>query len=301
MDLQIDQIEEDLYLIDLAPPIAGLEKFIGTWVYTGKPTFIVDVGPSVTSDNLIKCLTHLGVNDLDYILLTHIHLDHAGAIGDIAKFFPNTPIICHKSGIPHLVDPSLLWKMSLKVLGDMANTFGPMKQVPFEQLMDVEQFREDMITPICTPGHAPHHVSFLMGKYLFAGEICGVRLMLPTGELYHHPATPPKFFLETALHSIDIVVEKKPQKICFSHFGMSDNAVTILKEHKEQLILWKNIIKEEMTNPEKDSFFSRCIDRLIHEDPRMAAFYHLDEFLQEWERELLINSIQGFEGYLKQN
>ena len=105
MTAKIDQITDDLYLLTLVPPIPGFEAFICSWLYKGDQVFIVDVGPAVTADDLITALQTLDVFGLDYILLTHIHLDHAGGIGEIAQAFPGTPIVCHPAGIPHLIDP----------------------------------------------------------------------------------------------------------------------------------------------------------------------------------------------------
>ena len=80
MSTKINEISNNLYLITLTPPIPGFNNFIGVWLYKGKRTFIVDVGPSVTTNGLLEALQDLKVQHLDFILLTHIHIDHAGGI-----------------------------------------------------------------------------------------------------------------------------------------------------------------------------------------------------------------------------
>lgn len=296
---KIEQILEDLFFITLCPPINGFENFIGVWVKTGTPTYIIDVGPTVTILDLKKALDDLNVVNLDFIFITHIHMDHAGGIGDFSKFFPKTPIICHKAAIPHMVDPARLWNGSLKTLGDMARAYGPLTGVNKDLLLDAEHFTGEDIIPLITPGHAPHHVSFMTPQCLFAGETCGVHLALPGGKDYLRPATPPKFFLETAISSIDLLIERNPQNICFGHHGMEKDATSWLKAHKNQLVFWKNIIEEEMASPDREDFFSRCIERFKQEDPLLADFDLLSPAEKDRETYFITNSIKGFKGYIE--
>ncbi len=292
-----EKISDNLYLITLTPPISGFNDFIGVWLYTGNPTFIVDVGPSVTSSHLINALNKQLKSKLDFICLTHIHIDHAGGIGEVSDHFPDTPVICHQSGIPHLADPARLWEGTVKTLGDIGRAYGRISPVPEERLLDAEEFRTDEITPVITPGHAPHHVSYNTKDYCFAGETCGVYLLLSSGKEYLRPGTPPKFFPDTAVGSIDKLINLKPSKICFGHFGMKNNAIDMLTMHREQLFLWNRIIKSEMKNYGTDSFYTTCFDRIFAEDPLVAAFSELDNDVQEREKYFIINSIKGFAGY----
>ncbi|MBW1892565.1 MAG: MBL fold metallo-hydrolase, partial [Deltaproteobacteria bacterium] len=130
MDARITQFSNNLFLITLPPPIPGFNDFICVWLYKGSISFIVDVGPSVTVPDLIKALNDLDITCLDYIFLTHIHLDHAGGIGEIAEHFSLTPVICHAAAISHLVDPSKLVAGTIKTLGDTGRAYGPIKPVP---------------------------------------------------------------------------------------------------------------------------------------------------------------------------
>jgi glyoxylase-like metal-dependent hydrolase (beta-lactamase superfamily II) len=298
---KIEKVSENLFLVCLVPPMAGFDNFIGVWVKTGKPGFIIDVGPSATVRPLKEALDELQVRDLDYIFITHIHIDHAGGIGDFSRFFPNTPVICHKTAMAHLADPTRLWEGSLKTLGDMARAYGPIAAVPQTLLTDAQNFVHDGIIPVMTPGHAPHHVSFWTPECLFAGETCGVHLVLPGGRQYLRPATPPKFFLETSIKSIDLLMGYAPEKICFGHHGMEDNALNWLSAHKNQLILWKNIIRDEMKHRESESFFSNCIERFKKEDPFLKHFDLLNDGERQRETYFITNSIKGYAGYLETN
>jgi len=298
LDAKINPVSNDLFLITLPPPIPGFDDFIGCWLYIGNISFIIDPGPSVTSKALARALEELKVSRLDYIFLTHIHIDHAGGVGDIAARFPESPIICHKAGIPHLVEPSRLWEGSLKTLGETAKAYGPIKPVSSDRLIRADQFKSDIITSVFTPGHSPHHVSYLTEKYLFAGEAAGVFLPLDSGLEYLRPATPPKFFLEISTDSIDALIEKNPLNICYGHHGIKGNAVEMLNKHRSQLMLWKKIIRKEIQNS-NDDFLTSCFNRLLKEDPLLADFSHMSQPVQKREQEFIINSIKGYEGYLK--
>ena len=298
LDAKINPVSDDLFLITLPPPIPGFDDFIGCWLYRGNISFIIDPGPSVTSNALARALQELKISRLDYIFLTHIHIDHAGGVGDIAAHFPESPIICHKTGIPHLVDPSRLWEGSVKTLGETAKAYGPIKPVSSDRLIQADEFNSDLISPVFTPGHSPHHVSYLTEKYLFAGEAGGVFLSLDSGREYLRPATPPKFFLEISTDSIDALIDKNPMSICYAHHGIKENAVEMLNRHRNQLLLWKEIIKKEIRN-NNDDFFTSCFNRLLKEDPLLAGFSHMSQPVQKREQEFIINSIKGYEGYLR--
>jgi glyoxylase-like metal-dependent hydrolase (beta-lactamase superfamily II) len=296
------EIAPELYLFPLDQNLSGFTSFIGSWVYKGEKTFLVDVGPAATVPALVKSLETLEVRHVDAILLTHIHIDHAGGVGDLVSLVSDTPIVCHEKGIRHLIDPSRLWEGSLKTLGQTAQAYGPFRPIPSKLLYDAAQYQGDEVVPILTPGHAPHHVSYLLGPYLFAGEAGGVCLDISGVDLYLRPATPPRFFMETSIKSIDVLIAEKPSKICYGHFGIKEDAIGMLKMHREQLFLWKEIIENEMirlNEPNAEDFLESCLRRLLKEDPHLNGFTYMDETVQTRERGFLENSIKGFIGYLQ--
>lgn len=298
MDAKIQNVSDDLYLITLTPPLEGFVSFISAWLYRGDITYLVDVGPSSTAQGLISTLEDLNIQHLDFILLTHIHLDHAGAIGEVAAHFPKTPIVCHPAGIPHLVDPTRLWEGTQKVLGSMALAYGPIQAVSQNRFLDAQHFTSEAIVPIITPGHAAHHVSFLTKPYLFAGEAAGVHFAISRDRVYMRPATPPKFFFDIALQSVDKLIAGKPEKLCYGHYGMAPDAATMLQNHRRQLFDWKRIIGEEIKRSDAEDLIEACVKRLLKEDSRLANFHHLSADIQEREKYFLRNSIKGFVGHL---
>ena len=296
---KIQKIADDLFLIPLDLALTGFTEFISVWLYRGDKTFLVDVGTSTTVTDLLSALQELKVDYLDFILLTHIHLDHAGAIGQIAEAFPQTPIICHEDAISHLIAPSKLWEGTKKILGSkMALSYGPIQAVRANRLSDANQFRAEGITPIITPGHAPHHVSFQTDNYLFAGEACGVYLSLPEKKFYLRPGTPPRFFLNMALQSVDALIASQPKTICYSHFGINADALMMLEAHRKQLLLWEALIRDEIQSGTAKDRVVACLKRLVKEDPLMATFDQLSPDIQERETYFLRNSISGYLGYL---
>ena len=283
--------------------MTGFSNFFSAWLYRGKITCLIDVGPSSTAPDLLRALRELNIDQLDYILLTHIHLDHAGAIGEIAEVFSQPPIVCHPLGLSHLTEPSRLWEGTKKVLGSMALEYGPLKPIAKNRLLEASRFHNEFITPIFTPGHAAHHVSFQTEKYLFAGEAGGVHRSMPANRYYLRPATPPRFFLDVALQSLDALIACRAKTICYGHFGIQENAVKMLQTHRKQLLLWERLIKEEMAQQENgigtQDHIVACLTRLLKEDPLMAIFDQLPPDVQVRETNFLQNSISGYIGWLE--
>jgi len=298
LNAKVRKIADDLFLIPLDLPVAGFNEFISVWLYRGEISCLIDVGPSTTVADLLRALDELKIIQLDYILLTHIHLDHAGAIGEIADAFPQAPIICHQAARPHLIEPSRLLAGTKKVLGSMALSYGPIKPVAGDRLLEANNLRAESVIPIITPGHAVHHVSYRMEKYLFAGESAGVFVSLPQNTFYLRPATPPTFFLNIALQSVDSMIACHPGAICYAHFGIHADALKMLKIHRNQLLLWEKLIEDERNNCGPKDPVDACLQRLMREDPLMAVFDQLAPDVQERERYFLRNGIKGFIGYL---
>lgn len=296
----ITPIEKDLHLIALPVPMAGFQGFITAWVYTGGPVLVVDVGPSSSAPHLIDALADIGVGRPDLILLTHIHIDHAGGIGEVARAFPGTPVVCHPKAVEHVVDPQRLWEGSVKTLGDLARQYGPITPVPASQVVAADRIEVPALTAIPTPGHAPHQYGYLIGDLLFAGESGGVCIALGQSEYYMRPATPPRLHLETYLKSIDRLIDHHPERICYGHIGMQPNATAMLGTHREQLLRWQRLIQPWFDKDPQDhrQTTEDCLAHLLSEDPLLAGFSRLSETARDRERFFLRNSVRGYWGYM---
>lgn len=300
MPYQHTNITDTITKIALSPPMAGFENFICCWIYQGQETFIVDPGPAATADDLLQALADLSITSLDYILLTHIHIDHAGGVAKISNAFPNAPVVCHKIAIPHLTDPEKLWQGTVKTLGDTGRAYGKILPVPKKRLVDVENFSTNSVRAIITPGHAPHHVSFITTDgELFAGETAGVNIPFTSAGTYLRPATPPRLHLETAIESLDKLIAENPKMFCYGHTNWSTQGATRLNTHREQLLFWEGIISEEMAAGDDDTLVDRCLKRLRQEDELLTDLVMANEAVADREQYFLGNSIRGFIGYLR--
>jgi glyoxylase-like metal-dependent hydrolase (beta-lactamase superfamily II) len=229
----------NLVCIDLdQPTLEGFRKFISAWLYRGdRFTLLVDPGPLSTIPYLLRELRRHGVERIDYVPLTHIHIDHAGGTGSLLREFPETRVICHPEGIRHLIAPEKLWQGSRKVLGALAEAYGEIVPVPQEKIGFEEEIGASGVRALLTPGHAQHHCCYLLGDLLFAGEVAGVRSEVPGG-IYMRPATPPRFLLPVALDSVERMIALAPRRMVFAHYGLVDRALDHLQIGRRQLRLW---------------------------------------------------------------
>jgi glyoxylase-like metal-dependent hydrolase (beta-lactamase superfamily II) len=289
--------EDYCELIEIKQRIPGFGHFIGSWVYKGDINFVVDVGPANSVSELIKVLRQMKIERVDYVLLTHIHIDHAGGLGQFLERFPMARVVCHDKGIRHLVDPSKLWEGSRQVLGEIAEAFGPFRPVKEEMCIPHTQAAIADLDVIETPGHAPHHLSFSYNENLFAGEAGGNYYSIQ-GIDYLRPATPPRFYLKVFLETIDRLMALKEQRICYAHFGDAPDSTRMLKRFRVQILRWKEVVQKEIAGG-SDHILTRCVDRLLKEDPDLKAFELMDPDMQDRERFFMANSVRGYVEFLQ--
>ncbi|MBI9076152.1 MAG: MBL fold metallo-hydrolase [Desulfatibacillum sp.] len=299
--MELHRITPELTLIPLDQQLRGFHSFIGAWLYQGDATFLVDVGPAATVPLLCQALEELEVTtSLDALLLTHIHIDHAGGAGDFSRRFPRTPVVCHPKALPHMGDPERLWQGSLKTLKDTARAYGPIKAVPKENLVSSRDFSGLGVQVLDTPGHAVHHVSYVKEDILFAGETGGVRVDVPGKGTWLRPATPPRFLMEVSSASLDILMDTPHNIYCYGHFGaVKGNNTPLLAAHKEQLKLWAEVVGEQMALSE-ESLEARCLEVLLARDPNLSVYPHLPDDVRHREHGFMENSIRGIAGYLRE-
>jgi len=289
---------QNLFCVDLdQPSLPGFRRFISSWCWQSAGyRLLIDPGPLSTIPLLVQKLQQAGIEHLDYILLTHIHIDHAGGTGELLKYFPDTQVICHPDGIRHMIAPAKLWQGSLKVLGKTAEAYGEIIPIPAKQIGFTEQIGESGIRSYLTPGHAQHHCCYLDGDLLFAGEVAGVRSQVEQG-IYMRPATPPRFILDVALESIQRMIELAPRRMIFAHYGLADDALTHLEIGKKQLQLWVRgaAATSELEGEIRVQAF---YDWLVERDENFALITQLPEDLLLREREFIGNSLRGMAEYV---
>jgi len=290
---------DNLSCIDLDEPrLEGFTKFISAWLYQGeKFTFLVDPGPLASIPHLLDELKGKGIEKLDYILLTHIHIDHAGGTGELLKSFPEARVICHPQGIKHMITPEKLWQGSLKVLGYMAEVYGEIIPVPEANISFSEAVGDTGISVFKTPGHAQHHLCFLFDGLLFGGEVVGVRSPVQSG-IYMRPATPPRFMLDVALDSVERMLELKPEKMVIAHYGLVEPAMDYLEIGRDQLKLWVQGVEAVAMAGDAESE-ERLFEWLLEHDSSYARIKELDSETYARERYFLGNTMRGMIGYIE--
>jgi len=207
---------------------------------------IIDPGPGSTLETLRQQLRVHGVavRDLDAVLLTHIHMDHAGATGALVRENPRLAVYVHSKGAPHMLDPTKLLASALRLWpNELQLLFGEMIPVPAANLRILEGGETLTLGPrelevVYTPGHASHHVSYFDREegVAFVGDAAGVHI---EGHPYIMPATPPPDInLEIWETSFAAILKRKPARLFLTHYGFSENPAEHILLFRERLHKW---------------------------------------------------------------
>jgi glyoxylase-like metal-dependent hydrolase (beta-lactamase superfamily II) len=188
----------------------GEAGITAAFLVRGEKTALVETGPKSSVDHVLAGLDGAGVETLDWIVVTHIHLDHAGAAGTIATRFPGATVAVHSVGAPHLVDPSKLWSSASRIYGDeMDRLWGGIDPLPADRIRvlddgDKIDLGGRSLQAVETPGHAGHHHAFVDDAtgIVFAGDAIGVRL--PEVGVIRPATPPPEFRLDVAINGLDV-------------------------------------------------------------------------------------------------
>ena len=200
---------------------------------------LVESGPSTTLAGLQRGLTAngLSVSDVTHVLLTHIHLDHAGAAGWLAR--QGAEVYVHPVGAPHLLNPEKLLASARRIYGDQMETlWGEVLPVPEERLHIADDAEEIVIgnlhfLPINTPGHAEHHFAYLFEDICFTGDVGGVRI--PGYQYLRVPMPPPELHIGRWRESLTRLRREKFKRIAPTHFGVYDDPEWQLRAVEEGL------------------------------------------------------------------
>ncbi len=208
----------------------GRPGITAAFLVRGEQTALVETGPRTSLDAVLEGLAE--VDKLDWIVVTHIHLDHAGAAGALAKKFPDAKVAVHEVGAPHLVDPSKLWSSASRIYGDdMDRLWGGIDPIPEDRIQVIQDGDKiDLggrsLQAIDTPGHAGHHHCYLDSEsgVIFTGDALGVRL--PEVGIMRPATPPPEFNLDVAIESINRIRSVGATEAWLTHFGSSSKGAT---------------------------------------------------------------------------
>ena len=286
-----------LRLVDVPIPSSYFGKFVSSWLIQDAArdqVFLVETGPAVSTPYLLENLKAMGVTKIDYVICTHIHLDHTGGLGHFIQAYPNAKIIAPSKGRPHLESPERLWEGSLKVLGDVAELYTKPLPIATDAFLDLGCLPAGL-TRCPTPGHAPHHDSYLyeLGglKILFNGDAGGVCFPIEGEEPYQRPTTPPRFYYEEARVSLRAAEKLNADILCFPHYGAFDHVSDLLQRSLDQIDRWWEWVAEGKA---KGLSKEEIVTFLLARDPYLRNIEKLPEGEPQRERHFMMQSIAGF-------
>ncbi len=218
----IEEVANDIFVIE--PDFDGVKNAFSMYIIRGRKGIVIETGPTITIPLVTKAIEQLGINDLSHIMLTHVHLDHAGGAGTLSELYPNAEVLVHPEGLQHLVDPSRLINGAKKMWGEnVQDKFGQVLPIP-ESRIRVPKDNEVITIDgrdfqiIFTMGHASHHmVIFEKGiKGLFCGDALG--WLAKDAKSFPYPAvSPPDHDHEIYLENMVMLTRLRPRKLFFSH------------------------------------------------------------------------------------
>jgi glyoxylase-like metal-dependent hydrolase (beta-lactamase superfamily II) len=294
--MRTKEIGKNLFLIDLKT--GGFKNLIASYVLKGTKTILVESGPSSSVSNILSSLKELGVKveDVAYVAISHVHLDHGGGVGALMSFLPTAKVIVHPRGAPHIVNPEKLWLQSQKVLGHVAEIYGKPEPLSEDRIilatdgMTFDVGNNVKLKVVETLGHASHHLSYYeaLSKGIFPGDAAGIYLSEFDVVI---PTAPPPFHLDVALASLDKLVSLNPKALYYSHFGKASNAVKRLKNYALQIKLWANIAEEGIKNKQSPDAIR---ERILTEDKVMHEIVSFLKSHPIFMKTVIENSMQGF-------
>ena len=240
----------------------GAPQVVATAVLAGADKVaLIDPGPTSTLDTLTEqlALGGLSMSDVEAILLTHIHLDHAGACGTIVREHPHLPVYVHERGAPHLVNPEKLLSSATRLYGSaMDRLWGAFEPVPEANIRvlaggETVTAGGHTLQTAYTPGHASHHIAYFdaPSRIAFVGDVGGVSL--PPAHIIVPPTPPPDIDVEAWEESIAKVLAWHPEALFLTHFGLKSNPAIHLQELAERLRSWARIVQDVASEPSVDA------------------------------------------------
>ncbi len=234
-------------VLEIDTMLGGWQRVTAGYLIEGSAPVLIETGSQTSVPVLLAALGQIGVgpSELAGVAVTHIHLDHAGGVGDVARAFPAATVYVHEKGARHLADPTRLIDSAARVYGPLLDSlYGRLDPTPAERLHVLEDEEVIEVSPgrslvaVDSPGHAKHHVGLhdSLSGVLFAGDAVGVKL--PDGGVLRPSTPPPDFDLEQAITSLGKFAARRPSGIALAHYGLLEQPEELLAEAEETLRQW---------------------------------------------------------------
>jgi len=298
----ITGVRPGLHCIDLH--FQGEPGVIASYLLESEGEYaLIETGPSSTLPALLDGLTEIGVpmEAVSKLLVTHVHLDHAGAAGTLIRRYPHLQLLVHEVGAPHMIDPTKLVSSASRIYGDrMESLWGDFEPVPAEcvtALTDQSAVSVGSVTleALYTPGHASHHVVYYHRKRgeVFSGDVAAVRLQ--RFDYVRPPTPPPDIDLSAWKHSLHRVRDLQADTLLLTHFGAFSDTAEHLAETERQLYAWAAIIEGELRAGAEVGAIKRALKE--HADREVRALGSDSQAVDRYE--LASPSGMSVDGYLR--
>ena len=237
-------------VIEIDTRLGGWDRVTAGYVIEGEAPVLVETGSQSSVPVLLEQLAQLGLDadGLAAVVVTHIHLDHAGGVGDVARAFPKATVYVHPKGARHLADPARLVDSAARVYGPLLDSlYGRLDPTPSERIRVLEDGETIRVGPkrslvaVDSPGHAKHHMALhdTSSGILFAGDAVGVKL--PDAGVLRPSTPPPDFDLDAAIHSLSRFADRKPTRLALAHYGLLEDPLDVLNEADGTLRKWADV------------------------------------------------------------
>lgn len=292
------RVDEGVYLLDTFA--LGHPNAIGAYVVRGSKVAIVDCGYPSTYQNVLLGLAEIGVtpSGVDYIIPTHVHLDHGGAAGRLLKEMPNAKVFAQERAIPHLADPSRLVESATQVFGKSAiEMYGVPAPIPLERMtavgeeMHLELGQGMTATLMHSPGHAPHQISFMLErqKLLITADAVGV--IYPGTNVIIPTTPPPSLNPKTLLDTMERLSQFDPGSLLLPHFGVRRDPGMVFEGTRAKVTDW---VEKIGGMKKKGLGFDEIVERMLGELTREMG----DGVLPIYARVTARTSVMGITHYL---
>jgi glyoxylase-like metal-dependent hydrolase (beta-lactamase superfamily II) len=265
--------------------MAGRQRYTAAYLLAADEPTLVETGPGTSVEPVDRALASLGIapSALAHIVVTHIHLDHAGGVGGLATRYPRATIWVHERGAKHLADPTRLVASAARVYGEdrMAELFGPVEPVPADRVrvLDDETILRiggRSLVALDTPGHASHHLALVDSEtgVVFTGDALGIHV--PDLPILRPATPPPDFDLERAVASIERIRASARSTLLFAHFGPIDDVDRTCDLAIRRLREWTEAVREAMRSTADLDEIVEILSREAARDVATGAEAQLD-------------------------
>lgn len=260
--------------------MAGRTHVTSAYLLSGTEPALVETGPTTSVDAVKAGLTSVGLGpaELAHIVVTHIHLDHAGGVGTLSASFPRATVWVHERGAPHLADPTKLVDSAGRLYGPdrLKELFGPVDPVPQERLRALDEgarvpLGDRWLDVMYTPGHASHHVALVdsVSGAVFTGDALGIHL--PDVRVLRPATPPPDVDVEAGVESIERIAARAETVLLFSHFGPVTEVQELCSIASSRLRRWAQIVRDALDETEDIDRITELLERRTADEFDEAA------------------------------